>query len=101
MRCQWISARTVRLAVFAVGALYLAATVGRAAEAEGKPEKVLDKIVAGRLDKFYQEACLLEQPFVKDSEKTIKDVQTELIAKIGENIAIRRFTRFRLGGDEA
>lgn len=67
---------------------------------EGKPEKVVDRIVEGRLGRFYQEACLLDQPFVKDSERTIRDVQTELIAKIGENITIRRFARFRLGGDE-
>jgi elongation factor Ts len=67
---------------------------------EGKPEKVLDKIVNGRLEKFYQEACLLEQPFVKDAEKTIQDLQTDLIARIGEKIMIRRFARFRLGGDE-
>ena len=67
---------------------------------EGKPEKVLDRIVDGRLEKFYQEVCLMEQPFVKDSEKIIQDVQTELIGKVGENITIRRFARFRLGGDE-
>ena len=58
---------------------------------EGKPEKVLDRIVDGRLEKFYQEACLMEQPFVKDSEKTIQNRQTELIAKVGENITIRKY----------
>lgn len=68
---------------------------------EGKPEKVLDRIVAGRLEKFYQEACLMEQPFVKDAEKTMQDILTELIARTGENITVRRFIRFRLGGDEA
>ncbi len=64
---------------------------------EGKPEKILDKIVSGKLDKFYAETCLLEQPFVKDNEKTISDLINNMIAKIGENISIRRFARFRLG----
>ncbi len=64
---------------------------------EGKPDKILDKIVAGKLDKFYAEACLLEQPFVKDNEKTITDLLNSLIAKLGENISIKRFVRFRLG----
>lgn len=64
---------------------------------EGKPEKILDKIVSGKLDKFYAETCLLEQPFVKDNEKTISDLIKDMIAKIGENISIRRFARFRLG----
>jgi elongation factor Ts len=63
----------------------------------GKPAAVLDKIVAGRLEKFYAEACLLEQPFVKDPGVTIKDLLSQKIAKLGENISIRRFTRFRLG----
>ena len=64
---------------------------------EGKPEKILDKIVDGRLEKFYSEACLLEQPFVKDTDRTVKDLVTAAIARIGENIKIRRFVRFRLG----
>jgi elongation factor Ts len=64
---------------------------------EGKPEKILDKIVSGKLDKFFAETCLLEQPFVKDNEKTITDLLNDLIAKIGENITIKRFARFRLG----
>ncbi len=63
----------------------------------GKPEKILDKIVSGKLDKFYGETCLLEQAFVKDNEKTISDLINDMIAKIGENISIRRFARFRLG----
>jgi elongation factor Ts len=64
---------------------------------EGKPEGVVDRIVEGRLEKYFEDACLLEQPFVKDPEKTIKDLLMELIAKCGENVTVRRFTRFVLG----
>ena len=64
---------------------------------EGKPEKIIEKMVTGRIEKYYKEVCLLEQPFVKDPDKTINDLITESIAKIGENIAIRRFTRYQLG----
>ena len=64
---------------------------------EGKPEKVVDRIVEGRMEKFYQENCLLEQPFIKDPERTVRDLLTEAIAKLGENITIRRFVRYRLG----
>lgn len=64
---------------------------------EGKPEKVIEKIVEGRLDKFYRENCLLEQSYIKDDEQTVNDLLTALIAKIGENIVIRRFARFEIG----
>ena len=64
---------------------------------EGKPEKIIEKMVSGRIEKYYKEVCLLEQPFVKDPDKTINDLITESIAKIGENISIRRFTRYQLG----
>ncbi|MDD2374071.1 MAG: elongation factor Ts [Clostridiales bacterium] len=64
---------------------------------EGKPEKIVDKIVEGRLSKFYDENCLLEQSYVKDDSKKIKDVLTQMIATIGENITIRRFTRYEMG----
>jgi elongation factor Ts len=64
---------------------------------EGKPEKVVDKIVEGRLAKFYSENCLLEQPFIKDPDKKVRDLLSEKIARIGENIIIRRFVRFQLG----
>jgi len=67
------------------------------ARKEGKPDKVAEKIVIGRLEKFYAEACLMEQPFVKDNDRTISDLLTETIAKLGENIQIRRFVRYRLG----
>ena len=63
----------------------------------GKKEEFIDKIVEGRLNKFYQESVLLEQTFVKDPDKKIKDMITEIIAKLGENIIIKRFSRFQLG----
>ncbi len=63
----------------------------------GKPEHIVDKIVEGRLEKYYSEVCLLEQPYVKDPDKTIKELLVETIAKIGENITIKRFARFRIG----
>ncbi|MDO3676308.1 translation elongation factor Ts [Paenibacillus ehimensis] len=64
---------------------------------EGKPEKIVEKIVEGRLAKYYEEYCLLEQPFVKDPDKTVEEVLKENIATIGENLSIRRFVRFELG----
>lgn len=69
------------------------------AKNEGKPPQVIDRIVQGKLEKFYQEICLLEQPWVRDPEKRIKDLINETIAKLGENIIIRRFVRFELGKD--
>ncbi|HEY6002910.1 MAG TPA: translation elongation factor Ts [Anaeromyxobacter sp.] len=62
-----------------------------------KPEAILEKIATGKVEKFYAEFCLLEQPFVKDDKKKIQDVVNETVAKIGENIQIRRFARFVLG----
>ena len=64
---------------------------------EGKPEKVVDKIVDGRMEKYFQEVCLMEQAFVKDPDKIIKDLLMELIAQCGENVTVRRFSRFVLG----
>ncbi|UCD18140.1 MAG: translation elongation factor Ts [Candidatus Zixiibacteriota bacterium] len=64
---------------------------------EGKPEKIIDKIVDGKIEKYYSEACLMEQAFVKDNEKTISDVVKDIISRLGENISIKRFARFRLG----
>lgn len=63
----------------------------------GKPEKVIDKIIQGRMEKFYKEVCLLEQLYVRDPEITIQDLVNQMIAKLGENLAIRRFTRYQLG----
>ena len=73
------------------------AVLAEQARNEGKPEKIFEKMVAGRIEKYYKEVCLMEQPFVKDPDKTISDLITESIAKIGENISIRRFTRYQLG----
>lgn len=64
---------------------------------EGKPEKILDKIVQGKIEKYYQQACLLEQPYVKDPDKSILDYINEHIAIIGENIKVVKFSRFRVG----
>jgi elongation factor Ts len=64
---------------------------------EGKPEKILDKIVDGKLEKYFAEVVLLEQPYVKDNDKTIGDYLKETIGSLGENIQVKRFCRFRLG----
>ncbi|AKU90277.1 translation elongation factor Ts [Vulgatibacter incomptus] len=64
---------------------------------QGKPEKIWDKILEGKREKFYQDICLLEQPFVKDPDKTVQQLVNEAVAKIGENITVRRFARFVLG----
>jgi len=64
---------------------------------QGKPEKVLDKIVEGKIDKFYSEVCLLEQSFIKDPDKKVLHVVNDAIARLGENIQVRRFARFSLG----
>jgi len=64
---------------------------------EGKPEKIIDKIVDGKLEKYYAEVALLEQPFVKDNDQTVEEYVKNMVASLGENIQIRRFARFRLG----
>ncbi|NLY18108.1 MAG: translation elongation factor Ts [Clostridiaceae bacterium] len=64
---------------------------------EGKPEHIADKMVSGRIEKFFKEVCLLEQPFIKDTDKTVQDVLNEKIALIGEKISIRRFVRYEMG----
>ena len=63
----------------------------------GKPEKVIERIVAGKLEKFFSEICLLEQPFVKDSEVLVDKLIAQIIAKLGENIVVRRFARYQVG----
>jgi elongation factor Ts len=63
----------------------------------GKPENVIDKIVEGKLKKFYTDNCLMNQPYVKDPDLTISDLLTELIGKIGENLTIKRFVRYQIG----
>ncbi|HUV35826.1 MAG TPA: translation elongation factor Ts [Patescibacteria group bacterium] len=69
------------------------------AKASGKPEKIIDKIVEGKLEKFYHEICLLEQPFIKNDKETVEDVVKATIGKLGENIVVKRFARFNLGED--
>jgi elongation factor Ts len=67
------------------------------AKNEGKPEQIIERFAQGKLEKFYQETVLLEQSFIKDPGKNVKELLTELIAKTGENVAVRRFARFQLG----
>lgn len=64
---------------------------------EGKPEKIVERMVEGQIEKYYKEVCLLEQPFVKDTDKSIKDIVSERVSLIGEKIDIRRFTRYEMG----
>jgi elongation factor Ts len=64
---------------------------------EGKPEKIIEKMVEGRIEKYYKEACLMEQPYIKDPDKSVQELVHETIAKIGENISVRRFTRYEVG----
>jgi len=67
------------------------------AKDSGKPEKIWEKIISGRLEKFFSEVCLLEQTYIKDDTRSIQDVLNDLIGKLGENISIRRFARYQLG----
>lgn len=64
---------------------------------EGKPENIIDKIVDGKVEKYYKEVCLLSQQYIKDPQKTVEDVLKETIGKVGENIQIKRFSRFQIG----
>lgn len=72
-------------------------TYSEEAKASGKPEPVIEKIVNGKMEKFYEENCLLEQHFIKDEGLTVKELVDQAIAKLGENISIRRFSRFKVG----
>jgi elongation factor Ts len=74
-----------------------------AEQVKGKPENVLEKIVTGKLEKFFAETCLMEQPFIKDTDRTIEQLRTDLVGVVGENVEVRRFARFQLGetGSEA
>jgi elongation factor Ts len=67
------------------------------ARQSGKPEKVLDRIVDGQVEAFYKEVCLLEQPFIKQSDRTVGEIVNDAIVRLGENVAVRRFARFQLG----
>jgi elongation factor Ts len=71
------------------------------AKATGKPEPVIEKIVSGKMEKFYEEACLYEQHFIKDEGLTVKELVDQVIAKLGENIVIRRYSRFKVGETDA
>jgi len=66
---------------------------------EGKPPQIIERIIEGKLNKFYEETCLLKQPYIKDDQKTVEQLLLEMIAKLGENIVVRRFARFELGGE--
>ena len=67
------------------------------AKSSKKPKNVIEQIIEGKMDKYFQEICLLEQPFIKDPDKTVKDLITESIATLGENITVGRYTRFAIG----
>ena len=67
------------------------------AQVTNKPQQVVEKIVEGKLDKFFSDTCLVDQIFVKDPDKKVKDIITEKVAKVGENIVVRRFVRYQLG----
>jgi len=71
-----------------------------AEQVKGKPENIIDKIVDGKLEKFYKQVCLLDQPFVKDDKLSITDLLKQKIAKLGENMAIKRFVRFQVGEND-
>lgn len=77
------------------------AEIRKQAEAEDKPADVIDRIVEGRLGKFFQEACLLEQPYIRDDERSVEEVLKEMIATTGENISIRRFVRWSVGDEQS
>ena len=71
------------------------------AKSSGKPDNIIEKMVEGRLSKFFQENCLMEQAYIKDSDKKITDLMTETIATLGENITISKFTRFAVGESDS
>ena len=66
-------------------------------EGQGKPDHILDRIVEGKLEKFYQDVCLMEQPFIKEEDLTVEDLIKNAVARIGENIVLRRFVRYQIG----
>ena len=70
-----------------------------AAQVAGKPANIVDKIVAGKIEKYYSDVCLLNQPFIKDNDKTVDDLIKGKISELGENIVVRRFTRYQVGED--
>jgi elongation factor Ts len=69
-------------------------------EIEDKPENIQDQIIEGKLGKFYEQVCLLKQPYVRDDKRKVEEIITDAIGKIGENIMVKRFVRMEVGGDE-
>ena len=67
------------------------------AEKDGKPEKVLDRIAQGKLEKFFKDVCLMEQPFIRDPDQTIEDLRKQTAVQVGENVLVRRFVRLQVG----
>jgi len=88
---RWVRREDVPAAVLAKEAEIFAE------QARGKPENVVDRIIAGKLEKFFQETCLMEQAFVKDPDRSMEQLRTDLVGAIGENVEVRRFVRFQLG----
>ena len=90
---RWVSREDVPAAVLeSERAIYK-----EQARQQGKPDKILDRIVEGQVERFYKDVCLLDQPFIKESDRTVADVVREAVVRLGENVTVRRFTRFQLG----
>ena len=90
---RWVSREEVPAAVLeSERAIYR-----EQARQQGKPEKIIDRIVEGQVDRFYKDVCLLDQPFIKESDRTVADVVRDAVVRLGENVTVRRFTRFQLG----
>jgi elongation factor Ts len=90
---RWVSREDVPAAVLeSERAIYK-----EQARQQGKPEKIIDRIVEGQVDRFYKDVCLLDQPFIKESDRTVADVVRDAVVRLGENVTVRRFARFQLG----
>ena len=94
---QLVEDDSVQLVVEVMGGLEPAGSLVAAALEAGKPEQIVDRIVDGKMEKFYSHNVLLDQPFIKDPDKTVHAIVTEAVARLGENIQVRRFARFKLG----
>ena len=86
-----------RLSRISIAIAFIGALVFAGVRCSGKPEKVVDKIVEGKMERFYSEVCLLEQAFIKDPDRRVGDIIKDAIAKLKENIQVRRFARYHLG----
>ena len=90
---RWVSREDVPAAVLeSERAIYK-----EQARQQGKPDNILDRIVEGQVERFYKDVCLLDQPFIKESDRTVADVVRDAVVRLGENVTVRRFTRFQLG----